>query len=73
MSRTDELHALAADLGPPFSACLLEIAAVLGETIGALESAESALDHARRTADPEVARTLRSAQDRAQRFLMTAA
>lgn len=70
MSRAQELRDLAEVLGPPLDEALWAHARWVEEQTGALEAAESALDHARRTADPESARVIAAAQSRAQRALL---
>lgn len=73
MSVADTLRDLAESIGPPVDATLMECARQVEDQTAALEAAESALDHARLTADPETSRILIAAQHRAQRVLLAAA
>lgn len=73
MSGPHYLRDLAETFGPPIDAELLRIAQGIDDTLAALEAAESALDHARRTSDPDAARVLEQAQLRAQHILLTSA
>jgi hypothetical protein len=69
MSSAAALRDLAETLDDPRSETLLHVAREVEDVVDALMAAESALDHARRTADPETAIVLHGAQLRAQRAI----
>lgn len=69
MTSAAALRDLAETLDDPRGESLLYIAREVEDVVEALEAAESALDHARRTADPETRLVLRGAQLRAQRAI----
>ena len=70
MTSAAALRDLAETVDDPRGEALLEIAREVEDVVDALEGAESALDHARRTADPETRLVLSAAQTRAQRAIM---
>ncbi len=69
MTAADTLRDLAETLDPRIGTVLLEVAREHEDVVDALEGAESAIDHARRTADADTRMVLHGAQLRAQRAI----